>query len=130
MESTAVIRNLKIVGSPWQVHRVGENDMPADNCFGITNYGDRTIHIVDAMTPHDELDTIVHELLHAAIHDMAIAFPSQAAEERLVRPLAAGIAAAMVQTPKLLAVLTRLSRDARAFDKLSAEQDSHEHATE
>jgi hypothetical protein len=59
-------RTLMIRGQRWKIRWVpnlGQN-------LGICDYEQRVIRIAQGQKFKDEIDTVVHELLHAALHDV------------------------------------------------------------
>ena len=77
-------RSLTVRGSRWKVRWV---NTLADN-YGVCDYGKREIRIAKGQPTEVELDTIVHELLHAALPDLdepAIAETAEALATALVK---------------------------------------------
>jgi hypothetical protein len=60
-------RSLKVRGSRWKIRWV--NNL-ADN-FGICDYEKKEIRIEKGQQLATELDTVVHEILHAALPDLS-----------------------------------------------------------
>lgn len=77
-------RTLDIRGQRWKIRWVpnlGQN-------LGICDYEQRVIRIARGQKCKEELDTVVHELLHAALHDVceeAVQQTANAIVESLVR---------------------------------------------
>jgi hypothetical protein len=59
-------RTVTIRGTRWVLRFVPNLGQDAGQC----DYGDKVIRIALGQTPKDELDTVVHELLHAAYPDL------------------------------------------------------------
>jgi hypothetical protein len=77
-------RSLTIRGSRWKVRWV--NNL-GDN-FGVCDYAKRELRIAKGQEVTTELDTVVHELLHAALPDLdepAIAETAEALATALVK---------------------------------------------
>ena len=77
-------RSLKIRGTRWKVRWV--NNL-ADN-YGVCDYANKEIRIAKGQEVTTELDTLVHELLHAALPDLdepAIAETAEALATAIVK---------------------------------------------
>jgi|LauGreDrversion4_2_1035121.scaffolds.fasta_scaffold25473_7 hypothetical protein len=77
-------RSLTVRGSRWKVRWV--NNL-GDN-YGICDYAKKEIRIAKGQPTATELDTVVHELLHAALPDLdepAIAETAEALATALVK---------------------------------------------
>lgn len=75
-------------------------DMEAD---GIYSPSRRAIEIDPNLTPPDQAETLIHEILHALWHYMGL--PEKAPEERVVEALSLGLATVLRDNPELHAMI-------------------------
>lgn len=73
------------------------NDSDLGNCNNIYH----TINIADGLSPMEEADTVLHEVLHAIAWAMHLEFGCESTEERIVAAFATGIMGVLQDNPRL-----------------------------
>ena len=81
------------------------SDVPDE---GNVEYANHTIYIKPGRPPVEEMNTLIHELLHVIIHDRAL-MPGdlEEHEEKLVTGMADGLTELLIRNPMLRDVLLR-----------------------
>jgi len=101
---------LRVLGKTYTVSYLPPEDM--EDAFGICTPSLQTIDIDKEQTVPEELDTFIHECLHAIVRGMRIEFPNYRAEEAVVDRFGAGLAALFLDNPELLKYFQRLVKEA------------------
>ena len=91
---------LRIMGRNYVVIYEDES-LLGQAALGSCNNSQCVIIIQDGQHPIEEADTLLHEIFHALFYCMSIAM-GQANEEEVVRRLASGMLAVMMDNPHLL----------------------------
>lgn len=112
-------QSIRIFGKPFGLI-YAPNTLMSD-AVGLCRSIDNKIVIQDDLTPAEELDTVVHELLHAVAHVMCIPFGSVEQEEAAVRALGTGLCGVILDNPAVLKYFAELSKK---VDSESREIDS------
>lgn len=81
--------------------------------WGSDVYGDfyakeQRIRVLEGLTPVEELDTVLHEVVHMIIHYMRIMM-GQVDEEMIVHRLATGLSSMLVENPHVAQYITAIS---------------------
>lgn len=78
---------MMIKGSSWKVitKKVVKDD-EGNICLGLCDYEKKTLYIEKGQTKEQDINTRVHEALHASIHELGVDI-GQIAEEMLVQGL-------------------------------------------
>lgn len=81
--------------------------------WGSDVYGDfyakeQRIRVLDGLTPIEEMDTFLHEVLHMVMHYMRIMM-GQVDEEMIVHRLATGLSSLMVENPHVAQYIAAIS---------------------
>jgi len=81
--------------------------------WGSDVYGDfyakeQRIRVLDGLTPIEEMDTFLHEVLHMIMHYMRIMM-GQVDEEMIVHRLATGMSSLMVENPHVAQYIAAIS---------------------
>jgi hypothetical protein len=65
-------RRITIRGKRWTVKGFDGDHPPGEKAklFGLCDYATRTVWISNTQTELDRLDTLIHELMHAALPDL------------------------------------------------------------
>jgi ABC-type Co2+ transport system permease subunit len=106
------LTSIKIFGKPFEVKFL-EDDFES-NTLGLCRSVGNSITILEGMTPAEELDTVLHELLHAISHVMSVPFPNQEAEEVVVHMIGTGLAGVFLDNPSLLAYIAQTIKKVQA----------------
>lgn len=101
---------MRVNGKTYSVDYCPTEDM--EDALGICTNGEQKIEIDDAQLPAEELDTFIHESLHAIVRSMRIEFPTYRAEEAVVDRFGCGLAALFLDNPDLLKYFQRLVKAA------------------
>ena len=106
------LTSIKIFGKPFEVKFL-EDDFES-HTLGLCRPVGNSITILEGMTPAEELDTVLHELLHAISHVMSVPFPNQEAEEVVVHMIGTGLAGVFLDNPSLLAYIAQTIKKVQA----------------
>ncbi len=87
------------MGWPWRVVR-----RKLSNALGLSNGDTRTISIAPGQDPLNELDTVLHELMHSVLRAQGRQYDEEP-EERYVWALAHGLTICLKDNPDLLAYI-------------------------
>lgn len=101
---------MRVIGKTYTIDYCPTEDM--EDALGICTMAEQHIAIDENQTPAEELDTFIHETLHALVRGMRIGFPTVEAEEAVVDRFGAGLAAIFTDNPEVLRYFQRLVRDA------------------
>lgn len=63
---------LKIRGTSWKIKREKDPQVNGHQVYGYCHYTDYTIVIAKDLSPRDELETFIHEYIHACAHEGGI----------------------------------------------------------
>ncbi|CAB5079570.1 hypothetical protein UFOVP146_15 [uncultured Caudovirales phage] len=91
-------KTIKIIGKRYKI--IKRKDF--EN-YGESDEQKQTIKLREDMLPDLELDTFIHEVTHAIDHQMSLKM-----SERQVHGVGAGLAAVLIDNPKLLNYLQEL----------------------
>ncbi len=106
------LTSIKIFGKPFEVKFL--EDAFESHTLGLCRTLDNSITILADMPPAEELDTVLHEVLHAICHVMSIPFPNHEAEETTVHMLGTGLAGVFLDNPSLLAYIAEITKKVQA----------------
>lgn len=101
---------LRVIGKTYSVDYVPNEDI--EGALGMCTYAEQKIEIDDAQLPAEELDTFLHETMHAIVRGMRIDFPTYEAEEAVVDRMGAGLAAVLLDNPDVVKYIQRLVKAA------------------
>lgn len=94
------LTTVKIFGKPFAVSFKPDNFDAST--MGMCEPFKNTITILDVQPPAEELDTVLHEVLHAISHVMSIPFAAPEQEEQVVRMMGTGITGVLLENPDLV----------------------------
>lgn len=97
---------MRVIGKTYSVDYCPTEDM--EGALGICTFSEQKIEIDNTQLPSEELDTFIHETLHAVVRGMRIDFPSYEAEEAVVDRMGAGLAAVFLDNPDVVKYIQRL----------------------
>lgn len=117
-------RSVSLLGAVWSVAVVDRDGPELCGNDGVAIPASKEIYIADDLSPLDTVDTFIHELLHLVNHAMSIPFSSAATEEKVVRPLATGLAAMLAETPGILRAIEAHLQAHRADRRREHQRDS------
>jgi hypothetical protein len=106
------LQTIKIFGKPFAVSFLPDNFDAA--AVGLCEPFKNTITILDVQPPAEELDTVLHEVLHAIAHVMSIPFAAQEQEEQVVRMMGTGITGVLLENPDLVAYINDICQKVNA----------------
>jgi hypothetical protein len=106
------LTSIKIFGKPFRVEFL--EDEFESHTLGLCRSIDNSITILADMSPAEELDTVLHELLHAICHVMNVPFQNQDAEETVVHMMGTGLAGVFLDNPSLLAYIAETTKKVQA----------------
>ncbi len=98
------LTTIKIFGKPFTVSFKPDNFDAST--VGLCEPFKNTITILDVQPPAEELDTVLHEILHGISHVMSIPFAAAEQEEQVVRMMGTGIAGVLLENPDLVAYIS------------------------
>lgn len=93
----------------YDIHLI---DNPMGDNHGICKVDEGTIYVDRNLRPEDQLNTLIHECLHAIYNAYGIVKDDEE-EESVVRVLANGITDVVLRNPKLMKTLQKLAEDVR-----------------
>jgi hypothetical protein len=70
-----------------------------ENCFGLCFNGAQRIDIMDELPEGEEVDVVLHEILHAILFQMSVRLPMKV-EEQFVLATATGLTAVLQDNPQ------------------------------
>lgn len=101
---------VRVNGKNYQVLFNDKNPLIEYANHGYCDNAKLVIHVEGDQNPVEEIDTVIHELLHAVWAQMSLTDLDDQLEERIVRALGTGLTGLYADNPKLLdyykAVLT------------------------
>lgn len=97
------LTTVKIFGKPFAVSFKPDNFDAAT--MGMCEPFKNTITILDVQPPAEELDTVLHEVLHAISHVMSIPFAAPEQEEQVVRMMGTGVTGVLLENPELVSYI-------------------------
>lgn len=77
-------------------------DAEDEGARGDFNYRTGRIRIADGYAPSAQVETLLHEIIHALLKDSALDFSNDAEEERIVERLSPRLAAFLVDNPDVV----------------------------
>lgn len=95
---------IRVLGRDYQVIFDYESPLGLES-LGTCNNQLMLIAIKEGQHPVEEADTLIHEILHAVWYTMSISMGG-AGEEEVVRRMASGLTAVMLDNPQLLKYLS------------------------
>ena len=93
---------VRVNGKTYQVIFTPKNPLVEFENHGMCDNAKHTIHIEGDQIPVEEVDTVIHELLHAVWYQMSLTDFDVQLEERVVRALGTGLTGLFADNPKLL----------------------------
>ena len=100
------LKQLKVGRKPYKIRH---KFLPAD--YGTISFKKRLIHVDDPQHPLAEVDTLLHEILHAIWKNKG--FKTRVREEIAVTKIAHGLTAVFQDNPGFLIHLEKLLKDSR-----------------
>lgn len=101
---------MRVIGKTYTLDYCPTEDM--EDALGICTMAHQKIEIDETQTAAEELDTFIHETLHALVRGMRVDFRSVEAEEAVVDRLGAGLAAIFTDNPHVVRYIARLVKEA------------------
>jgi hypothetical protein len=99
---------IRIFGKPHELVFV-----PQDIEHGILgqySYKSHVLHIKQGQPPAEELDTVIHEVLHAITNVMTVDFGDEDMEEMVVRKFGTGITGVLLDNPEFLQYISTMAK--------------------
>lgn len=90
-------KRVRIFGKTYTIRYVPETDLP--DCLGITYPNRQLILITEGLTPIEEVDTVLHEVMHGIAAQSNLGLDLET-EERSVTVLATGLTGVLQDNPK------------------------------
>lgn len=90
-------QSVRVLGKQHRINYKPAEEM--DNCYGLCFNGRQRIDIQGDLPGSEEADTVLHEVLHAILFQMAVLLPPEV-EEQFVRPAASGLYAVLQDNPQ------------------------------
>lgn len=95
-------KTIRVNGKLYKVLFNAKNPLVEFDNHGHCDNSKLVIHIEGEQVPMEELDTLIHEMLHAIWAQMTLTDIDDALEERIVRAMGTGLAGVIADNPKLL----------------------------
>jgi hypothetical protein len=102
-------KKLRIFGKSWEVGKTYSQDLP---WVGRTFKHLNQIEIADGQPPGEELDTVMHELIHAAFHAVQVQLPEEM-EEHIAGTLGSALAGILLDNPQLIAYIDAKAKECK-----------------
>lgn len=99
--------SMVFLGRNISVHFIEEGPWGSD-VYGDFYAKEQRIRVLDGLTPIEEMDTFLHEVLHMVMHYMRIMM-GQVDEEMIVHRLATGLSSLMVENPHVAQYIAAIS---------------------
>jgi len=90
-------QSVRILGKTHSINYKPSDEM--QNSYGLCFNGRQRIDIQGDLPSGEEADTVLHEILHAILFQMAVLLPTEI-EEQFVRPAASGLHAVLQDNPQ------------------------------
>jgi hypothetical protein len=90
-------QSVRVLGKQHRINYKPSEEM--QNCYGLCFNGKQRIDIQGDLPPGEEADTVLHEVLHAILFQMAVLLPPDV-EEQFVRSSASGLYAVLQDNPQ------------------------------
>jgi hypothetical protein len=90
-------RSVRVLGKTHSINYKPSEEM--ENSYGLCFNGRQRINIMEGLPGGEEADTVLHEILHAVLFQMAVLLPPDV-EEQFVRPAASGLYAVLQDNPQ------------------------------
>jgi hypothetical protein len=95
-------KQVRVNGKIYKICFNEKNPLVEYDNHGHCDSAKLVIHVEGEQVPMEELDTLIHEILHAVWYQMTLTDIDDALEERIVRALGTGITGLLADNPKLL----------------------------
>jgi hypothetical protein len=86
-----------VLGKRYDIKYLPVDKLP--DVYGLCHKGDQRIEIRDGLPDGEEVDTVLHEVLHAILHGMGVQL-SEAVEEKFVLAAASGLISVLQDNPQ------------------------------
>lgn len=103
--SPALPKTIRVMGKNLRVYRKPRADMP-EEATGYYHRDQGKIGIARELSPAEEADTALHEVLHAIIAQTVPGEMTEEAEEKVVYAVASGLYGVLQDNPKFAQYLT------------------------
>jgi hypothetical protein len=90
-------RRIRVLGKRYDIKYLPTEQLP--DVYGLCHKGDQRIEVRDGLPDGEEVDTVLHEVLHAILHGMGVQLP-EATEEKFVLATASGLVGVLQDNPQ------------------------------
>lgn len=97
-------QRVRVLGKRYDIKYLPVDQLP--EVYGLCHKGDQRIEIRDGLPDGEEVDTVLHEVLHAILHGMGVQL-SEAVEEKFVLATASGLVGVLQDNPQFAKWLIR-----------------------
>jgi Zn-dependent peptidase ImmA (M78 family) len=104
-KAPALPKKIRVMGKNLRIYRKPRVDMP-EEATGFYHRDRSLIGIAQGLSPAEEADTVLHEILHAIVAHSVPGEMDEASEEKVVYALASGLYAVLQDNPKFSKYLT------------------------
>lgn len=98
---------LRVLGRTYLLQFVPQETIEGN--YGVCDHRALVISVAEGLNPIEEMDTVIHELLHAIWHTSGL-YADDLEEERCVFRLATCLTAVFLDNPRLLPYLNHLRK--------------------
>ena len=96
-------KQVKVGSVFYKIERVSRHDFDSDRHSGRINYRNQTISLASDTVPQKFITDLLHEIMHAIYAEWVV--NSEDPEERIVTQFTYGIAAVLVDNPRLFSYI-------------------------
>lgn len=105
--------SVRVLGKVFFLNFIPKNDLSDDGIFGHCNMSKQVINIHDGLTPAEEADTVLHEVIHAIDETIGTELT-----EHQVHHIASGLFGIFQDNPELAAYLAENKAERYIKEKL------------
>lgn len=105
---------IRIFGKPFEIKFVDHVENGSE-LLGLCKYFDNEILVRANQKPAEELDTLLHEMLHALVNTLGLSFQDENHEEMIVSKIGAALAGTFLDNPQLLEYINQKCKESNAY---------------
>lgn len=105
---------IRIFGKPFEIVYKDHVENGSE-LLGQCLYYENEIQIRTNQKPAEELDTVIHELLHALVRTLGLPFQDENHEEMVVSRLGAALAGTFLDNPELIQFIDSKCKESNAY---------------
>ncbi|MBY4728630.1 MULTISPECIES: hypothetical protein [Burkholderia] len=90
-------QRVRVLGKRYDITYLPEEQLP--DVYGLCHRGEQRIDIRESLPEREEVDTVLHEILHAILYGMGVQL-SEAVEEKFVLATASGLISVLQDNPQ------------------------------